>query len=418
MNNLTKFAFTPLVLLCLTGTTLYTSLVNAATFVGEGTAAGAQCDSRGVNNNGVVTGMCLPGNVSGPAVAWVAVTAGTEVPLPPLVTGQSCDALGIANNGTIAGVCVTADNRATGVFWSATAPSSLPQKLQSLSVLGTGLLPEVATAITAYNQSGVLGGESLSGSNDATAVLWLAGSTAPVQLSILHDNCRVADVNDTPINGLPSSALNCPNTATGNDTAKVIQKTGLLGALVTTVLSTPSGSTGCSLSSVNNAMQMLGTCHFAAPDTPSAAYWASPASTPILLSSVSGVAGTPRIEGLRLNNNGNAVVSYQNTDGHALLAFWAASTTGATKLIPTLAGGTHVGFVDLSDNDTVALTSENTGEHAQAATWTAAAGTVAIPQFNAGEESGLTAISPNGSYVAGIAEDSAHNDDAVVATLP
>lgn len=413
MNNLIKSTLA----LSMVGAIAHTGLVSAATFVGEGTAAGAQCVSQGVNNSGVVVGTCTPGNSSGPSVAWVAITAGTEVPLQPLVSGQGCTALAIDNNGQIAGTCKMADNRSTAVIWNSSTPSAAPAALQAVSVLGTGLLPEVRTAITAFNQSDVLGGASLSGTNVATAVLWFSGSTAPLQVSALHDNCIVADVNNTPINGVPSVALNCPNPGSSNAVAKVVQKTGLLGTLVTTTLPIPAGSTGCSVSSVNDVVQFVGTCHFSAPDVPHAVYWASPSATPVQLSSISGVPGTPRIAGRRLNNNGNAVVSYQDSNGHGQLAFWTPST-GITQLIPVLAGGTHIGFVGLSDNNTVALTSENAGEHAQAATWTSTTGTVAIPQFSGGQESRLTAISSNGTYAAGGAEDSVGTDDAVVATLP
>jgi hypothetical protein len=413
MNNLINRTL----VLAMAGATAYTGAVSAATFVGEGTAAGKQCVSLAVNNSGVVVGTCTPGTTSGPSVAWVASTAGTEVPLPPLVSGQGCTAVAIDNNGQIAGSCKMADNRATAVIWNSATPGAAPVALQAVSVLGTGLLPEARTVISAFNQSDVLAGASLSGTGDATAVLWFSGSTAPLQVSALHDNCFPADINNTPINGVPTVALDCPNPASGNTVAKVVQKTGLLGTLVTTPLTTPAGSTGCSVSSVNNAVQLLGTCHFSAPDVPQAVYWPNPSATPVQLSSISGVSGASRITGLRLNNNGHAVVSYQDSNGHHLLAFWTPSS-GSTQLIPPLAGGTHIGFVDLSDNDVVALTSENAGEHHQAATWTSATGTVAVPQFGGGQESGLTAISPNGTYVAGGAEDSTGTDDAVVATLP
>lgn len=413
MNNLIKssLAFSMLASIA------YTGPASAATFTGEGTAAGAQCLSRGVNNAGIVVGNCKPGNSSGPSVAWVALTPGVETPLTPLVSGQSCAPQVINNSGQIGGVCKTADNRSTAVVWNSAAPGTAPVALPAVSIFGTGLLPETYTLISAYNHSGVFAGGSFSGTHVATAVLWFPGSPVPLQLSALHDACLPVSVNNTLISGVPSTAINCPDPATGNLVGKIVQKTGLLGALVTTTLPVPAGSTHCSVSSLNNAVQMLGTCHFTAPDVSHVVYWSSPSAAPIQLSTISGVAGTPQISSKGLNNNGHAVVSYQDNNGQTQLAFWTPST-GTTQLIAEIPGGTHIRFVGLSDNDTVALTSENAGEHSQAATWTSAGGTVAIPQFAGGQESGLTAISANGAYVAGGAEDSAGTDDAVVATLP
>lgn len=176
MNNLINRTL----VLAMAGATAYTGAVSAATFVGEGTAAGKQCVSLAVNNSGVVVGTCTPGTTSGPSVAWVASTAGTEVPLPPLVSGQGCTAVAIDNNGQIAGSCKMADNRATAVIWNSATPGAAPVALQAVSVLGTGLLPEARTVISAFNQSDVLAGASLSGTGDATAVLWFSGSTAPL----------------------------------------------------------------------------------------------------------------------------------------------------------------------------------------------------------------------------------------------
>jgi hypothetical protein len=386
----------------------FVSAAQAASLQSEGTAAGLQCVVSGINNSGVGVGTCTPGNATGPSVAWVAPTLGTEIPLPPLTSGQSCRALDIDNAGVITGVCLDADNVAFAVTWNAGAPSSPPVFLDPLPGF-LGLAADVRTTPTADNQAGAVAGESISAAGNLTAVLWPAGSGSPIAVSSPGDNCIAADVN-TPASGAPSVALNCPNAA-GTVTAKIVTS-GLLG-YAASPLPIPSGATYCSVTEINNAQQAVGTCHFPAPDTPTTAYWVNCASSPTLIT----LAGSPRNGGEFINNLGHVVFDYQDASGQVNSGFWNP-TTGSVTLIPPLSGGVQAVAAGLSDNDTVLVNSEDSAENVESATWTPSASTVAVGFYGGGQVSALGAISQSGAFAGGGAEDSSQNHDAVVTSLP
>jgi hypothetical protein len=386
-------------------------LAQAATLVSEGHAAGAQCVGTDVNDSGVVVGACAPNNATGPVAPWVAVTTGTEISLPVLAAGQACVAAGIDNTGVITGACTDAADKTVAVRWSAGSPGSGPTTLSPLSgVLGIGT--DVASVPTGYNQSGATIGQSISanGTGNATAVIWLAGSTVATPVSTANDNCAAVDVSDSLISGKPVVAVNCPNSVATN-TAKVGRATGLLGAYVLSNLPVPAGYSYCSVAMTNAAQQFIGTCHTAAPDAPKSAFWSSYTAPPNL------TTGTTRNGGMYLNDSGHAVIGYQTSSGQGGAAFWIP-TSGALTVIPPLTGGTHISARGLGNNDLVILNSDIVTENVEAALWTPTGGTVAGGFEGGGQASSFISISKSGNYGVGDAVNSAHNVDAVRTVLP
>jgi hypothetical protein len=386
----------------------------AATLTSEGHAAGAQCTASDVNDSGVVVGSCVPGNGTGPTVAFVA-TSGTETALPPLVSGQSCSAAGVSNGGVISGACRNASNDALAVTWSASSPGAAPTVLNPFPAGLLGLLTgDVSSAATGYNQSGAVIGASCNINGDCTGAIWNPGSGAAVAVSNLDDNCAAVDVNASLINGEPSIVLDCPNPSVkGTVIAEIAQATSLLGGYVLSTLPIPSGYSFCSVGGINDSVQMVGTCHTTAPDQPDTVFWSSPTSTPTLLS----ISGNPRNGGAFINSEGHVVFGYQTTTGVSGVGFWNASTN-SVSLISPLPGGTRVGAVGLADNDTVALNSEDSTENVEAATWTSSTGTVAAGFEGGGQASVLASLSKSGNYAVGGAQNSAQTADAVATSLP
>lgn len=344
----------------------------SAVLHGEGIAAGLQCAADAINNDGVAVGTCIPASGSGAEVPWIALTAGTQTPLSTLAGGQPCSTNGIANNGVIIGSCTSASGNAFAVIWSASAPDHAPIALSPLPGL-LGLLPDVSTGATGYNQVGAVMGVSINAAGVGTAVLWPNGNSTPIMVSSEGDSCVPADVNDTS-SFAPPVALDCSNAA-GTMTAKIARPTGLLGSYVATPLPIPSGSTYCTVSAINNNNQALGTCHNPAPDVPRAAFWPTFSSQPTTLNALS---GNPRNVGMFLNNQGHVVFGYQDADGHGNVGFWNPSTN-ITTLIPPLTGGKQTSATAFGDNDLVLLVSENSAENGQAAEWTPSGGTVSSP---------------------------------------
>lgn len=396
----------------------FASPSQAVTLTSQGHAAGEQCSANGVNNDGKSVGTCSPGDEGDPPRAWVAVTPGTQIPLQPLATGQGCRGGSIGNatqatSGWIVGTCVNANNVPFGVFWSASAPAAAPIRMNPLPGL-LGLLADVSTSPIAMNRRGGTAGVSLSGMNDATAVLWAAGSGAPVSVSNRGDNCSPADVNDTLLNGYPSVALNCPD-GTGQVSARIAQYNNLLGYQMTN-LPQPAGASYCVVTAINNGVQAMGSCVYpnSAATPPDTAFWSCPTCAPSMLSSL---VDNPRNVGEFLNNLGQVVFKYQGDDGKWDIGRWTPATN-TIELISPITGGTRVSAAGLADNGMVLLGSENADENIQPATWTSATGTVAIPFFDGGTRFVPGAISQNGAYAAGMAEDSSQQNEAILATLP
>lgn len=397
----------------------------AATIANLGHASGAQCSAVDVNDAGVAVGACRPANTNGPTVAWIAVT-GTEVSLAPLVAGQSCSASGITNGGRIAGACVDASSVGFAVSWSASSPATTPAKLAPLpGLLGLGLLADVSSAATAYNQFGAIAGQSIAGNGASTAVVWPAGSSTPVQVSTRGDNCAAVDVQAQAVAGNPTVLLDCPS-GSGTVVPRIATPTGLLGAYVTSDLAKFSTATFCVAGSINVPSQVVGQCVFAAPPFARAAVWFSTTSSAAVLSlpnfpgDTVGQAST----GLALNDAGHMVFQYRTSDGRSNAGYinLASGTPNFNVPIslPALHPGTNVVATGLGANDLVLVMGVNDDEHGQAAVWNPAFPSVLtpVPLLGGGTGNAVATMSSSGSYAVGVAVDSSHVANAVLATLP
>ncbi|SKC73745.1 hypothetical protein [Pseudoxanthomonas indica] len=381
----------------------------AASLSEVGQGSGAQCVTAGVNNSGTVVGSCSPASVGGAMTAWMTTSANVETTLLPLATGQHCTTGGIANSGSIIGMCRTSSNARFAVVWHSAAPTSAPLRLLPLQGL-LGLLADVRTFPTAFNQTGAVAGSSVSASGDTSAVVWLAGDDTALLASTRGDNCNVSDLSESTVAGRPAVAMNCPN-ASATLTAKVAQATGLLNAYVATSLPLPGGANYCTVKAINSSLQVLGTCHYPAPDLPRVSFWSSPGATPTVLSNGA------RSHAVALNNLGRAVLVFQDAQGNEESAFWNPATNTFT-VIPPLPGGVRSEVVDIADNDFVILNSDNDDQDNEGAFWRAAVGTSSVGFFDDGFESGLVAVSSNGQYAVGAALDGDDNETGVVTPLP
>ena len=394
----------------------YTTAAHAQTAYPDPTGY-SQCAASDINDSDNAVGACTPANASGAAAAWYAAAPGnTPTLLLPLVTGQACSADGVANDGIIVGGCVNTNNIPFGVIWTSSTAS--PVQLQPLSLLQIQVtllqvsitLADVSTGATGYNQNGAIVGESVSPSGESTPVLYANGSGTPIPITGYASNCGAVDVNQTTVNGQPSVALDCPTNPSssnpGPSFGAIAQYTALLGGYVVTALPLPSGATHCTVAGINDSLEAVGTCHSPAPDHPQTAYWATPTSTPTLLT----VSGSARNGGAFINASGNVVFEYQNSNGTGNAGFWNTSTNAVTLISP-LTGGTRAVATGLGDNNKVTLTSETSAstEQPEAAEWTSSGGTVALGDLNGGKDSGVAGTNKGGTAAVIDGEGSTEN---------
>ncbi|QRR07565.1 hypothetical protein FPJ27_14800 [Burkholderia sp. MS455] len=373
-----------------------------------------QCSMTDINDSKQAAGSCTPANPSAPGVAIYSAQKGTTPSvLAPLVSGQSCSGGAMPNSGVVIGVCATTNNFGRAVVWTTPGKSSVPPvALNPLPILtGLNLVPDVSTGFDNYNQHGDVVGESVSAGGNDTVVFWPAGGYAasPVLVSAYGDNCVAADINDAYQNGRPGIALNCPTNSSpanpGPMIARIAQNTscllGVCGYGVTS-LQLPAGATHCTVASINDSLQSVGTCHFPAPDHPQSAYWATPSSGPVLLNLPNGAVSIGR----SINATGHIVFVYRDPNGFDQPGFWAPSN-GTIISIPPVAGGSSCSPSGFSDIDKMALTCETSDQHVVAASWSRSTGmTAALGFVNGGANSALTAESRSGNAVVGNGETS------------
>jgi len=374
----------------------------------------AQCEANDINDSLGVVGGCVPSTATGSRVATYA-SGPASLPgiLQALSGGQPCTATGLSNNNTLIGSCENAAGVVLGVIWL--TPESTPITLSPLPALKgalTQLLSDVSSSPMAYNQDGAVVGSSTSPGGVDTAVLWppQTGSGASmVVVSSYGDNCEAVDVNGVNVNGHPTVALNCPaglsSGSVGKRVGKVAVNNALLGGYQLYQLPLPPAGISCTLAGINNALQIVGTCHFGGTDNPRTAYWASPTSTPQLLNA----AGSARNAGRFINAGGKIAFSYQKSNGEVESGFWDPALN-ATTYVADLPGGSRCEAVGLGDNNTMALNCENADEQVQPAKWTATSGTVALGYLNGGETGALTAANQSGTAASVTGEDSAENE--------
>ncbi|GLQ45995.1 hypothetical protein GCM10007862_10460 [Dyella lipolytica] len=422
MDTYTKHARAFLPLAILTGllsvgltTSVHAQLSAIANPPGE-----KQCATSDINDNDTAVGNCSPQNVYGPSEGF-ADNGDLVSPLQPLVVGQDCSAGGVADNGTIIGECVDLNNKSFGVTWNAANPLAAPVLLQPLPGL-LNLDPDVTTASTGYNQSGFVVGESISGTGNATPVVWnpSVSGGSPMMLATQGSNCEAADISDTALNGEPDAVLNCPLNPTSANPGPMVAEIsiyqpgllGLLGSYVATALPIPSGATHCTADGINKFNQIVGTCHFPAPDLPQTAYWASPTSAPTLLTVPIG-GNNARNAGAFINNAIPAAIvfHYQTNAGVTNPGFWIPSTNTVT-LIPPLPGGLHAIAVCLGDNNTVVINSDIASEYGQAVVWTPTGGDLDEGDLNGGDNSAATSCNEQGTALSAVAEGGNLNANA------
>jgi hypothetical protein len=283
-------------------------------------AGQAQCEINDINDGLGVVGGCIPSNASGSRVATYASSpGGAQTILSPLSVGQPCTATGIPNSNTLIGSCENAGGAVLGVIWL--TPQGAPVMLAPLPALKgslTQLIPDVASTPTAYNQNGAVVGASTSSTGADTAVLWppqTGSGSSMVVVSTYGDNCEAVDANGVDVNGRPTIALNCPAGfsagSVGTPVGKVAINNALLGGYQLYQLPLPTNGVNCTVEGINDALQMVGTCHFAGTDHPRTAYWASPTSAPQLLTT----SGSARNAGRFINASGKIAFSYQKSNG-------------------------------------------------------------------------------------------------------
>ncbi|MGY2147244.1 hypothetical protein [Pseudomonas azotoformans] len=392
--------------------------VQAATLIDLGHAAGAQCTTAWVNDNSQIVGNCTPPSTTANNAPWLAANLNTpQQTLPPLASGQPCWVIGISNSGAIVGNCNDANNIPFAVTWNAASPTTSPTQLKPLP--GTLLFPllrpaDVKTALSAQNKHGAVLGKSISPGSEATVVLYLSGANTPLRISDWGDNCSGADINSTSINGYPSIAMNCPGTG-GTFIASVVMR-GVSGYSRTT-LATPPGASYCFVTSLNDQLQLVGTCIYpnSAANVSKTAFWASPTSIPNMLE----VPVSTKNYGVAINSQGKILARGMGSQGISQDLFWEdPSTTFSVQPILPLSGSVSTTAVGLADNNTVALNCENASEHPTGCIWTSTGGTQALSPINGGLKSWLNGISSSGEYVFGSANNSSQNQSAVAATLP
>lgn len=387
---------------------------NAAAFIDLGNNAGSQCETAGVNDNGLVVGNCSEPNFVPNNEPWVAnvTTAGPQQPLASMVTDQPCWVMGAANSGTLAGACEDNNSDFFAVVWTATAPGTVPLKLNPLP---GGLLPPLigpypdqSTSLRAFSQQGDILGESMNAKNIATVVLYGAGSATPIQVSNRGDNCVGVDM----INRGASIVMNCPRSP-DVPTGTFAQVSGSSYSITT--LPIPSGATNCTVSAINNQQQIVGNCMYpnSTTNVRKAAYWATPTSAPQLLTLSSGSKSRAR----SINNNGLVLVVSQDTNGKPQYQIWQPSSS-STTIIPPPATNAWITGAMLADSNTVVLNSLNANQHLQAYTWSTTNGTQLVPPINGGMINSFTSISQNGAFAGGDNIDGTQDVSAVATTLP
>jgi hypothetical protein len=399
------------------------STAHAGTWTGL-SGAGIQCRSTSVDDSGTVVGTCEPSNQGSSPIAWVALQGGSSTPLPVPANYQYCKDPGIANDGAITLNCVskTGNNVGFALYPDATGAYSSETKL---SPYGDLLSTDTSSFITARNKHGDAIAQSSSASGDAShsAVLYLSSSNgSPILVSSSHgDNCSPASLTTTYVNNLgPAVAENCPNSANTADEAYVaLPLAGLLGVSYSrTKLSVPSNAVYCKVYAINDADAAIGDCFYSTAPLVRAAYWSSPSSAPEVLNDESylssiGIPATNITSSTFLNNGGEVIVAYPDAQGRGNYLYWNPAK-GTAALIAPVTGGRRVTITGLSDNGYAVGYSETPScETKVAIKWSPSGGTVSLGDYAGGNVSEATDISPSGTYIAGDAQDSSENEDAL-----
>ncbi|WP_455827539.1 hypothetical protein [Pseudomonas graminis] len=432
---MTNFHRTILCPIALLSGVLASGFGQAATYMQIPTVPnGANCIPSGINDAGRSTGNCGKTGNSANTIPWVANAGSTQVALPSLVAGQGCTVNYISNANWVLGMCDQANSVSTAVVWKGDVPANPPVMLNPLP---SSLLPlpiraaDVRTAPTAMNERGGVVGWSISEDNRLTSVLWAAGSGTPqfifpagLLVQRYGDECTPVDVNLTLVNGYPSVALNCPGPA-----GSVIPQVATRGTAgyVFTNLAIPTGADYCSITAINDQLNVAGQCFYPNSDTnvTKAVSWASPSSAPLTLNTSAGTASSS----ININSIGIILIVRTDGTGNTTNAIWPPTPTPIQLPVaisppspsPPAPALKRLDAKSIRFNGTttvVALAALDDEQHQNSCTWTVATGVVCIAPINGGQVSAITAMAPSAGYVAGVVLDGTQTAIAVTATLP
>jgi probable HAF family extracellular repeat protein len=386
------------------------TLKGKAQEIDEGTGAGLQCSGSAVNDHGIEVGACT--TQTGASSAFVAVTAGVSVDLPPLVANGNCKASMISNNGTIVGSCQDVQKAWQAVIWNVSEPSAAPIKLPAAGL-------DVLTIANAINQQGYIVGVSHSSAAIDTPVLWIInGQSVSVTVlpsgglldtglfSISNTNCHPIDVSDVnPQSGQATVIANCPN-AQGTRTP-VAWVPGLFGPILV-ALPLPTQALFCIDTRVNVTGQIMGSCEFAGTPNPETAFWVSTSAAPLVLAGAN--------VGIDMNASGQIAGIFQTADGFTQPFYWDAPNHNYV-MIGAFAGGSWATVVGIGDNGDVIGNSETSSGDTNPFVWTASGGTTDLGTLEGGSDAVVNSISKLGLYVAGTGQTSDETDHATINVL-
>lgn len=395
------------------------STANAQTLTDQGHNLGSPCTAQSVSDTGLDVGTCESLSGAGPAIPFYNDGNG-DVALALPATGESCESEALATEAVIVGACQPEAGSRQAAVWNINNPLQVTV-LQPYSL--ASVINDVSTSATAFDASGNIAGQSISGDGKATAVLWLAGSSTPILVSTLADNCKPVGMINGSSAAMPEVVLNCP-TSHGTVAKYATGKTAnLLGVAVATTYSVSdlpvaAGYTNCVATDASANRGIGGVC-YVADGANSAAYWATSNAAPILLSAYTDTALNSRAE--EINNNGHLMVSFIDKNGKSQVGLWTAGDATPTfTQVPPTACSTQAAPADLALNaDVIALNVLDCGQHSQAAVWKPGQSVAILAGDEAGGASShAQALSENGAELAVDALDANGTEGSAVTTVP
>ncbi|MDR6915530.1 hypothetical protein J2X66_002398 [Pseudomonas sp. 3296] len=350
----------------------------------------SSCEVIDINNYQRAVGNCTASN--GAVIVWRSDDIGSVI-LPSLEQGQDCKVLGIGIDGTISGNCKEKNGLEFGTIWK--PPYTVATKLEPLrSILQDQKNPDdVSSQAVAYNNSGFVVGQSLDKNGRATASMWTSiDAKNPMTVSTPRDNCQAVAINDQMAPDVPRVALNCSDDA-GQGIARIAYRD--LSGFIAVKVNAPPTYTSCQIRAVSNAGRYVGGCVSANKKT-MATYWDWSNPEPHVLDLHN---FTSSVVGVAVNNIGNIALDYRDLGGTPNPGYWHPQDI-AINIVTAPKGQTYGRIKRISDNNVLLLRKENDGQKV--------VGDVVgsePPEFTmvgGGEFGGVTAISPNGEFMAEI----------------
>ncbi|WP_248747373.1 HAF family protein [Pseudomonas sp. MWU12-2037] len=379
-----------------------------AAWTNENSAALLQSANVGINSNGVSTGNGVTTAFARTAYKSSAVAGGATI-LTPLFSNEACAAGKPTDTGVIPGVCQNSVGVATPVFWNA-ANNNPPTAEQPLPGL-LGLAAGVRAELTAINNAQIGAGVSIDGTDTGTPVTW-SNTGVPTALNppLLdsNTNCSVADINNA---ATPAVVGNCPAGAAGSGKSRAVYWSSPTAAFA--VLSLPSGADYCNAMEINDSGQIMGECIFlvtGTPDVHKTVQWGSGGTGPTVLLTVNGSTSL-RNWPVDQNSSGEIAFNHEVNGGYVLPGIWTTSSTNGIGIAaPT--GSSEAAATAISDTGVVSICAE-VGGNEEAAVSHGGAAPILIAALSGGHNDCATAISKNGTYVAGYSDGPGTNTQTV-----